>query len=119
MPNGYGRETLNMTGGLIAVGLTMALWFLLYALVYVKVPDENQNALLIVIGILSTNITSIVAFYFGSSLGAKKQSETIDTLANTANTAANTAATVAGTRPGTVELQPGQNVKVEGVDEKH
>jgi len=108
MPNGYVRETLNMTGGVVAVLLTLALWFLLYALVFIKVPEENQNALLLVIGILSTNVTSIVAFYFGSSLGAKKATDTIATMADTAK--------AAGPQPsGKVEVAPGDELKVEGV----
>jgi hypothetical protein len=106
------RETLNVTGGMLAVLLTLALWFLLYALVYIKVPDENQNALLIVIGILSTNLTSIVAFYFGSSVGAKRQSETIDTLANTAHKAM-------PHRKGHMTVEPGKHIDVEGVESKN
>lgn len=78
---------LNWFGGGIAVGLILVMGFVTYALVYEEVPETNQNALLILIGILSTNITSVIQYFFGSSAQTKQQSETIDTLAKTAQTA--------------------------------
>lgn len=104
----FNREALNITGGILAVLLALSLIFLLYALVYVEVPDKNQNALLIVIGILSTNITSIVGFFFGSSVTNKRQAETIDTLANKTPTP----------KSHDVRLEPGQQVQVKGVESK-
>lgn len=104
----FNREALNITGAVLAVLLAIALLFLLYALVYIEVPKPNENALLIVIGILSTNITSIVSFFFGSSLGNKKQQDTIDTLAQKAP--------VPKSAQSDVKIAPGEHVKVAGVD---
>jgi hypothetical protein len=81
------REILNWTGGVIGVALIGMLGFALYALIYVRVPAENKEALTLLIGILSANVGLVVGFYFGSSSTAKKQTETIDTLAKTAQTA--------------------------------
>ena len=102
------REMLNITGGILAIVLAAALAFLLYALVYVEVPDKNQNALLIVIGILSTNITSIVGFFFGSSVGSKKQQDTISTLVEKAP--------VPKSAQTDVKVGVGDHVKVTGVE---
>jgi hypothetical protein len=81
------QDILNLTGGGVAVGLVLVLGFVTWALVFQTVPETNQNGLLILIGILSTNITQVVSFFFGSSSQAKKQADTIDTLAQTARTA--------------------------------
>jgi hypothetical protein len=106
------RDSLNITGGLVAIILTGTLLFVVWGLLYIEVPDKNQNALLIVLGALSTNITTIIGFFFGSSVQAKKQADTIGTLVET-NKA------VMPATPGVVELTPGDTVKVEGVNEKH
>lgn len=105
------REFLNVTGGIIGCGLVTILGFVTYALVFVAVPPANENALTLLIGILSANVGMVVAFYFGSSVQAKKQTETIDTLAKTAQTAG-----VALAPAPTVELAPGETatVKAEG-----
>lgn len=81
------QDLLNMSGSLIAGGLIVVMAFVTYALVYEEVPEKNQNALLILIGILSTNITQVIQFFFGSSSQAKTQQDTIDTLAKTTQVA--------------------------------
>ena len=68
---------LNITGAFIAVGLITILGFCTYALVYEPIPDKNENALLILIGVLSTNVSTIISFFFGSSLANKQQQDTI------------------------------------------
>jgi hypothetical protein len=40
----------------------------------------------VLLGILSTQVGIVVGFYFGSSLGNKKQAETLDKMAETART---------------------------------
>lgn len=81
------RESLNLAGGFVAAGLICILGFTTWALVYVNVPEPNQNALTLLIGILSANVGVVVGFFFGSSVTSKKQTETIDTLAKTAQVA--------------------------------
>lgn len=103
------QEILNVAGALIAVGVVWLMGFALWALVFVRVPPENQNALLVVLGAVTTNLTTIVAFYYGTSVGSKKQSDTIDTLASV------TRATLPH-QPGKVEVAPGEQVKVQGVE---
>lgn len=75
------KESLNIAGGFVAAGLIAILGFTTWALVYQDVPEANQNALTLLIGILSANVGVVVGFFFGSSVTSKKQTETIDTLA--------------------------------------
>jgi xanthosine utilization system XapX-like protein len=83
--------------------------YCLYALVNVEVPTPNKDPLLVVIGILSGAVGTVTQFYFGSSVGHKKQAETIDTLAQTANTVAQTANPTPS-----IPVSPGESITVEG-----
>lgn len=107
------RDLLNWTGAVVASGLVSILAFVTWALVYRTIPEANQNALTLLIGILSANVGAVVGFYFGSSSQAKKQADTIDTLAKTAN-----AAGAALNPPPTIELAPGEAATVKADEAK-
>jgi hypothetical protein len=100
------RTILNTTGTLISLGLIAVLAGVTWALIFREVPEANQNALLILIGILSTNITQVVNFFFGSTSDAKRQAETIDTLAKTTATAQMTPAPAG---PAAMVIPPGES----------
>ena len=72
--------------------------------------QQSQNALTLLIGILSANVGAVVGFYFGSSSQAKKQADTIDTLAKTAQTAG---AALTPAEPA-IPVAPGESVTVKG-----
>jgi len=57
---------------LLAVLATMALFFLL---VFVKIEASSQNIVLYILGVLSTILSQIFAYYFGSSAGSKAKQE--------------------------------------------
>lgn len=80
------REVLNIAGSIIGIALVGLLGFALWALVYVKVPTENNNTLTLLIGILSANIGMVVGFFFGSSQGSRKAAETLANIASSAQT---------------------------------
>lgn len=102
------REALNVAGAFVAAGLIVILGFVTWALVYREVPTANENALTLLIGILSANVGVVVGFFFGSSVSSKKQTETIDTLAKTAH-----AAGAALSPPdATITLPPGESATV-------
>jgi len=82
-----GRGILNASGAAIGLSLIGLLGFALWALIFREVPEANQNAMTLLIGILSANVGMVVGFYFGSSATTKKQSDTIDVMAKTAATA--------------------------------
>src|SRR5665213_875675 len=81
---GPAQSTVNLSGLLIGLGLTVILGGVTFALIKYDIPKDNQNALLILIGILSTNIGVIVNWHFGSSAGSRKLIDANSTLANTA-----------------------------------
>ena len=77
----------SISGAIVAVGLMCILAFMTWALVYVAVPPANQNALTVLIGILSANVGVVVGFYYGTSVGNRKQAEALSAMAKTAQTA--------------------------------
>ena len=58
-------------GSLVVIGF----FGLLIALIYVAIPQENKDILNIVIGALIGAFTSIVGYFYGSSLGSKEKTE--------------------------------------------
>lgn len=89
------QDVINWTGGIIALVLMAILAFVTFALVRWTIPGENENALMFLLGQLTALISVVVAFYFGGSSTAKKQTDTIDTLAKTAQTAGSALASTA------------------------
>lgn len=107
------QESLNIAGALIGVLLVSILAFLAWALVFVTVPAENETAMNVLLGILSTQVGIVVGFYFGSSLAAKRQTDTIDKQADTIK-----AATQAAMPAPSIPLAPGDSVTVEASEPK-
>lgn len=108
------RLVLNFSGAFIGAALILLLGFALYALVFVRVPAENQNALTLLIGILSANVGMVVGFYFGSSEASKRQVETIDTLAKTAQTAG---VALGGAATDSLVIPPGESATTTAQDD--
>lgn len=102
------RESLNLAGAFVGVGLICILGFVTWALVFREVPKGNENAFTLLIGILSANVGLVVGFFFGSSVTSKKQTETIDTLARTAATQTSD--------PTSIVLAPGQQATATATD---
>lgn len=99
---------LNKTGSVLAFGLICILGFVTWALIFKELPQANENALLILIGVLSSNVGTIINFFFGTSASNKSQQDTIGTLAATAQ-AAQTTLSAVGTTGGidAMNLKPG------------
>lgn len=77
----------SLFAGFVGIGIVCILGFVTWALIYREVPQENQNNLTILLGVLSANVGMVVGYYFGSSATTKKLAETNATLAKTAQTA--------------------------------
>lgn len=107
MSSVHPREWLNVAGSLIAFAMICLLGGTLMALIRLEVPQANRDALMVVIGILSSNVGTIINFFFGSSATNKKQAETIDKQAATIQEAQSALAPLADTKP-TVQLAPGE-----------
>lgn len=104
--------SVNLSGLLIGLGLTGILAGVTWALIFFSIPKDNQNALLILIGILSTNIGVIVNWHYGSSAAARAQTETISTMANSAAAVQATLPTTVDPKEKKVILDPGESATV-------
>lgn len=103
----FRQETINLVGGAVALGLVAILAFLSWALVFREIPLTNETGMSILLGILSAQVSVVVGFYFGTSSVAKRQTETIDKLADTA------AAAQAATNPAPAKvLEPGESATI-------
>lgn len=104
------RQTMNRQGGSIAMLLCLMLGFCLWALVFREVPEANQNALLVVIGILSGALGQVVNFYFGSTSSSKQQQGIIEKQTDLIKTAQ--ASPLPPQADKTVNLDAGETVEV-------
>jgi hypothetical protein len=73
--------TLNkIVTPLLALG-TVALTFMLYAvIIFVDVDEQSKDILIYVLGALTSAVTMVLGYYFGSSAGSKEKSKQIDDL---------------------------------------
>jgi len=65
---------------LLALG-TVALTFILYAIIiFTDVDEQSKDILIYVLGALTSAVTMVLGYYFGSSAGSKEKSAQIDDL---------------------------------------
>ena len=65
---------------LLALG-TVALTFILYAIIiFTDVDEQSKDILIYVLGALTSAVTMVLGYYFGSSAGSKEKSSQIDEL---------------------------------------
>jgi len=80
------RRDLNRMGIVVATLLTVALLFIVVALVYMEIPVANQQALMIVIGLIGGLVGTVVNWLFGTS-AAKKSSDKAEPASDITTTA--------------------------------
>ena len=62
---------------ILALG-TVALTFLLYAvIIFVDVDEQSKDILIYVLGALTSAVTMVLGYYFGSSAGSKEKDQKI------------------------------------------
>jgi hypothetical protein len=73
--------TLNkVVTPILALG-TVALTFLLYAvIIFVDVDEQSKDILIYVLGALTSAVTMVLGYYFGSSAGSKEKDQKIKDL---------------------------------------
>lgn len=103
------RLHVNRMGLSVIVILLLILGFLAGALVYAEIPDKNQNAMLVLIGIIATNVGVVVNWLFGTSVSSKKQQDTIADMAHTAKSAQ---AALPANPSSAIPIHPGETVAV-------
>lgn len=108
-PPDTNRRMLNRTGAIVAILTVTILGASIGALVHFEIPTDNHDILLVLVTAVATNVTAIVAYFFGSSVGTTRQGEIISTLANTAQAAQ---AALAPTSEKVVPLAPSESVTV-------
>lgn len=73
-------EKMDLIKTSVALTSLFLLCFMCYALVYVAIPDSNKEALYIIIGILSSTVSMIAGFYYGSSKSSQKKDNVIESM---------------------------------------
>lgn len=66
--------------GVLAGFIAFGFFATLTALACVSFPDSNTEALMLMIGALISSFSTVVGFYYGSSMSSNKKDETIHTL---------------------------------------
>ena len=62
---------------ILALG-TVGLTFILYAvIIFVDVDEQSKDILIYVLGALTSAVTMVLGYYFGSSMGSKEKDEKI------------------------------------------
>ena len=74
------EKVTKATQTIIAIGTVIATFILFYALLFKHVTGVEQNIIIFILGVLSSNLTQILSYYFGSSKGADDKMKVIDTL---------------------------------------
>ena len=65
---------------ILALG-TVALTFILYAIIiFVDVNEQSKDIMIYVLGALTSAVTMVLGYYFGSSAGSKEKTKQIDDL---------------------------------------
>jgi hypothetical protein len=65
---------------ILALG-TVALTFILYGIIiFTEVDEQSKDILIYVLGALTSAVTMVLGYYFGSSAGSKEKSTQIDEL---------------------------------------
>lgn len=60
---------------LLALLAVIATMLLFYLLIFAKIDSASQNIVLYILGVLSTILSQIFAYYFGSSAGSKAKQD--------------------------------------------
>lgn len=72
-----GISKINPIKTFTAIGVVAMMGFLCYALIKFEIPSNNKDAVMMLIGIISTVVVSIISYYFGSSAGSKNKDDII------------------------------------------
>ena len=60
---------------ILALGIVGVAFLLVGVLMFINIPDSQENIVIYALGFLTSAATQIISFYFGSSQGSKDKSE--------------------------------------------
>jgi hypothetical protein len=106
---------LNISGAALVVSTLGMLGYVGWGLMNKEMALNNKDAMMLFLGVLLAKYSDLIAFFFGSSASSKKQSETIDKLAETTRTAQEMPAPVKADT--TVTLEAGESATVKAEDQ--
>jgi hypothetical protein len=70
----------KVTQTVLAYGITLAAFILFYMLILKHNLGVEKDIIIFILGAVSSNLTQIISYYFGSSKGSDEKSKTIDSL---------------------------------------
>jgi len=74
-PNVHWLEKLVMP--ILALGIVWVAFLLVGILMFVNIPDSQENIVIYALGFLTSAATQVISFYFGSSQGSKDKSDAL------------------------------------------
>jgi hypothetical protein len=75
------EKVTKMAQTIIAIGIVVATFVLFYALLFKNIVDGTaKDVILFVLGCVSSNLTQIISYYFGSSKSSEEKTKTIHDL---------------------------------------
>lgn len=90
IPDAAARDWI---AGIVAIALIALLGGALYALFRIQVPDANHDVLLVVIGMLTGSVATIVNYFYGSSKSDARKDTALASLAGAQQQSQSPAAT--------------------------
>lgn len=77
---GQGGNSNHWFQAVLAAMVCLGFFGALAALLYISIPSDSKEAVMLVIGALIASFSTVVGFYFGSSSSSKSKDKTIQTL---------------------------------------
>jgi len=75
------EKVTKTTQTIIAIGIVVATFVLFYALLFKDIKDGTaKDVILFVLGCVSSNVTQIVSYYFGSSKSSEDKTKALTNL---------------------------------------
>jgi hypothetical protein len=65
---------------ILATAIVVFAFILFYALLFRNIQGSSKDIILFVLGAVSTNLTQVVSYYFGSSKGADEKTRIISNI---------------------------------------
>lgn len=76
------QAAVNIGGVVTAICISIIVAFIVWALVFVAIPQPNVQLLTLVLGAILGNFATMVAYYFAGSVTASQSSDTSNKLAS-------------------------------------
>jgi hypothetical protein len=72
-PDAHWLEKLTMP--ILALGTVSLAFLLIGILLFINIPDSQENIIIFALGFITSAATQVLSFYFGSSQGSKDKTE--------------------------------------------